>query len=375
MAGIYVHIPFCKQRCYYCDFHSSTYLKNSDDLLSAIKKEIEQEKEYLTGEVINTIYLGGGTPSLIAISKIKDLIDHIKNFHTVLADAEITMECNPDDLTEDYIQALANSPINRLSIGVQSFDDTQLQKMNRRHTGDQAKEVVEMCQAQGFSNISIDLIYGMPGMNLPQWERTVKQALELEVQHISAYHLTIEEGTVFAHQKNKGMLREIDETLSNDQFQLLIEYCKNANFEHYEISNFALSGYYSKHNTAYWQQTNYLGLGPSAHSYNGTSRHWNIAHNKRYIAGIKQNQPNREHEILDPVSKYNEYLMTSLRTVWGVDLGYMKKKFPEAWVCEFQQQAKVYVEGGVFEKNTCGYTFSEKGLFISDKIISDLFRV
>lgn len=374
MAGIYIHIPYCRQRCYYCDFHSSTFLKNMPGFLDALKKEIELEKDYLSGERIHTIYFGGGTPSVLNAKEVDAIIQQISQYHEISPSAEITLECNPDDLNLEYIQQLAASKINRLSIGIQSFDDRQLKAMNRRHSAQQAITVVKDCQDVGFNNISIDLIYGLPGMSLKVWQQNIQKALDLKVQHISAYHLTFEKGTVFSHQLKKGNLKEIDEENSNLQFDRLIDLTGSAGFEHYEISNFALPGMYSQHNSNYWKQVKYLGLGPAAHSFDQTSRHWNVSHNNKYIVGIMAGKPNRETEHIDKTTRYNEYLMTSLRTVWGVDLEYLMHEFGEPHTIRFEKSFRKYIDQGkaIQEGNFCKLT--RDGFFISDKIISDLFE-
>ena len=373
MAGIYIHIPFCKQRCYYCDFHSSTEIQNKKELVNAILQEITLEKNYLAKKNIETIYFGGGTPSLLSSNEIQSLINKIGDNHTVVPNCEITLECNPDDLSIEYINSLKATSINRLSIGIQSFDDEQLQVMNRRHTANQAITAVKNCQDAGFDNISIDLIYGLPNMIQASWQQNILRAIDLNIQHISSYHLTIEKGTEFYKNLQKGLISEIPEDNSNLQFSTLIEFTEHAGFEHYEISNFALSGYQSKHNSSYWKQIKYLGLGPSAHSYNKLSRRWNISNNQKYIDDIRKGNINREFELLDKNAKYNEYVMTGLRTTWGVDIEYCNSEFGESLTQRFKRIIEVYIKQGNAVIEGRFYKLTKNGFFISDKIISDLF--
>ncbi|MEA3446317.1 MAG: radical SAM family heme chaperone HemW [Bacteroidota bacterium] len=374
MAGIYIHIPFCRQRCYYCDFHSSTFLKNLPELLYAIKKEIAIEKDYFENELIETVYFGGGTPSILKASEIQDIINSILLYHEISPYAEITFECNPDDLSTDYIHQLKNTDVNRLSIGIQSFDDKQLQAMNRRHSSSQAIGAVKKCQVGGFDNISVDLIYGLPGMQQDEWQRNIQKALDLNIQHISAYHLTFEQGTVFFNHLKKGRLKEIDDEISNQQYKTLIDITGKAGFEHYEISNFALPGLYSKHNSNYWKREKYLGVGPASHSFNLKTRHWNVSHNKKYIEGIMMGHPNREIETIDKVSQFNEFIMTSLRTMWGVNIEYCQNEFGEKQTIRFKKIFQNYIKQGNAYRDGNFYKLTQKGLFISDKIISELFE-
>lgn len=344
------------------------------DFLDALIKEIELEKDYLAGESIQTIYFGGGTPSVLNAEEVDAIIQQISLYHEISSSAEITLECNPDDLNPEYIRQLAASKINRLSIGIQSFDDRQLKAMNRRHSAEQALAVVKGCQLAGFDNISIDLIYGLPGMSLKVWQQNIQKALDLKVQHISAYHLTYEKGTVFSHQLKKGNLRECDEESSNQQFDKLLDMTGSAGFEHYEISNFALPGLHSQHNSNYWKQVKYLGLGPAAHSFNQTSRHWNVSHNNKYTDGIMAGKPNREIETIDKTTRYNEYLMTSLRTMWGVDLEYLMQEFGGPQTTLFEKSFRKYIDQGKAIKEGHFCKLTRDGFFISDKIISDLFE-
>ncbi len=375
MAGIYIHIPFCKQRCYYCDFHTSINLKIKPKFIDALIKEIELQKDYLDNEEINTIYFGGGTPSLLSIKEIKDILNQIHKLHSVATDAEITLEANPDDLSKEYISELSDSRINRLSIGIQSFSDEQLMIMHRRHDSKTAIEAIKNCQAADFNNISIDLIYGLNEMSIKDWKEQIQTALSLNIQHISSYHLTYEEGTVFYHYLKTGKHHKLNDEESLNQFKLLIDLLKTAGFIHYEISNFALPGYFSNHNSSYWKQEKYLGLGPSAHSYNTKSRQWNISNNGEYIRNVLNGKPKIETEYLNSKTKYNEYIMTSLRTVWGIDLEYLNNTFDKQDVQHFNSVIGNYIVKNYAINDGKRIRLTQSGLFISDKVISDLFLV
>ena len=277
MAGIYIHVPFCKRKCGYCNFYSTTRLDMKACYLQAVNMELQQRRGYLNGEEVRTIYFGGGTPSLLEPAEIQSVIDTIKQLHSVADNSEITVEANPDDLTDNHISQLAETDVNRLSIGIQSFDDEMLQLMNRRHTAQQAVEAVKNSQRQGFGNISVDLIYGLPKMSSDDWRRQLEFVGSLNVQHLSAYHLSYEDGTAFGLKLKRGQLAEVSEDESLEQFDILTEWAKKEGFEHYEISNFARLGFRSRHNSSYWNRTIYLGVGPAAHSYNRTTRSWNLA--------------------------------------------------------------------------------------------------
>ena len=323
MAGIYLHIPFCKQACHYCDFHFSTSLKYKQQLLTALKKEIEMQKRYLKGENIETIYFGGGTPSILEADEIQWLIDSITQIHTVSATAEITLEANPDDLNRSKLQALRQTQVNRFSIGIQSFFDEDLAWMNRVHRADEAESAVKRAQDSGFENITADLIYGYPLLTDDKWKHNLNRIFELEIPHVSSYSMTVEPKTALASFIKKNKQPPLDEEQSARQFNLLMDAMQANGFEHYEISNFCKPGHYSRHNSNYWKGVKYLGIGPSAHSYNGEERQWNIANNAKYIAAIEQNKVPAETEILSEADRLNEYIMTSLRTIWGLDLDHL----------------------------------------------------
>ena len=320
MAGIYIHIPFCKQACHYCDFYFSTSLRYKDDLVRSLIKEIALQKNYLSGETIETIYFGGGTPSLLDENEFNLLIETITSKYTVAGNAEITLEANPDDLKQEKLQALKQAGINRLSIGVQSFFDDDLQWMNRVHRASEAEACVKRAQDIGLNNITIDLIYGYPLLSDDKWILNLKRAFELDVPHVSSYSMTVEPLTALdAFIKNKKQ-RPMDDEQSARQFVFLMDAMQSQGFEHYEISNFCKPGHYSMHNSNYWKGVPYLGIGPSAHSYNGSSRQWNMANNAKYIAALQNDALPAEIELLTETDRLNEYIMISLRTIWGLDL-------------------------------------------------------
>lgn len=320
MAGIYLHIPFCKQACHYCDFHFSTSLQYKDEMLQALVKEIQLQKSYLNGETIETIYFGGGTPSVLEPGEINLLIDTITRLHTVASDAEITLEANPDDLYKAKVQALLQTPVNRFSIGIQSFFDEDLAWMNRVHRANEAEAAVKRAQDTGFENITVDLIYGYPLLTDQKWKHNLKLVFDLGVPHVSSYSMTVEPNTALASFISKKKQPPMNEQQSAEQFNILMEVMQANGFEHYEISNFCKPGHYSRHNSNYWKGVKYLGIGPSAHSYNSEARQWNVANNAKYIQSLLKNTIPAETEILSETDRLNEYIMTSLRTMWGLDL-------------------------------------------------------
>ncbi|MCK4344445.1 MAG: radical SAM family heme chaperone HemW [Bacteroidales bacterium] len=372
MAGIYIHIPFCKQLCFYCDFYKSNSLKEKPQFIKALKHEIELQKNYLEGEKIETIYFGGGTPSVLKGKEINSLFKKLSEIYEITDNPEITLEVNPDDIDKDYVCEIKTTPVNRLSIGIQSFFDEDLLLLNRRHNKRQAINAVKLSQSAGFSNISIDLIYGIPGMSVENWKKNLKQAFEFNVQHISAYFLTIEPGTVMAQLIEKGDVTPLEEEENVEQYSVLLEQMAQNNFIPYEISNFCKEGYFSKHNTNYWKQEKYLGLGPSAHSYNGHSRQWNIADNDKYIQSLKADSLVFEREILDPKRRYNDYILTSLRTMWGVDLKYLEEEFSKESRDYCVSLAKRLLEYGMINIKNESLILTKQGKFIADNIISEL---
>ena len=375
MAGIYIHIPFCRKRCHYCDFFKSTDFSLKARLLEGLKRELQSRSPELASEEINTIYLGGGTPSVLLIDEHKDLLNTIYQNYQVSPQAEITMEANPDDLTQAKLSVLHEIGFNRLSMGVQSFAESDLKLMNRRHSVLQAIQSVKWAKRAGFSNISIDLIYGLPNQNLEQWERNVRIAVELDVQHISAYNLTYHEGTVFYDQLKKGILKELPDELSLQQFELLIRILKEAGFEHYEISNFCKPGLYSQHNSSYWKNKTYLGIGPSAHSFDLQTRRWNVSSISKYLDGLENNQSYSETEILTEQDRYNDYIITSLRTIWGISEEFIQTEFSAPYFIHLLKIREKYLQSGHIVCTPEKLVLSPEGLFISDKIMADFMVV
>jgi len=375
MAGIYIHIPFCRKRCHYCDFFKSTDFSQKARLLAGLKKELESRASEMASDKINTIYLGGGTPSVLLIDELKDLINTIHQNYQVSPEAEVTMEANPDDLSQAKLSAIRQIGFNRLSMGIQSFIESDLKLMNRRHGVMQAIQSVKWAKKAGFSNISIDLIYGLPNQNLEEWERNVRIAVELDVQHISAYNLTYHEGTVFYEQLKKGILNELPDELSLQQFELLIRILKEAGFEHYEISNFCKPGLYSQHNSSYWKSRKYLGIGPSAHSYDLQSRSWNVSSISKYLHGLENDEPYSETEILTEQDRYNDYIITGIRTIWGVSEDFVQSEFSSKYFAHFQKSREKYLQSGHLSCTSGKVSLSTEGLFISDQITTDFMVV
>jgi len=372
MAGIYLHIPFCKQACHYCDFHFSTSLKYKDELVETLIKEIQLQKNYLNGETIDTIYFGGGTPSLLNETEISLLINTITGLHSVAADAEITLEANPDDLDKVKLQALRQTPINRFSIGIQSFFDEDLQWMNRVHRADEAESAVKRTQDMGFENITVDLIYGYPLLTDQKWKFNTDKVFELDVPHVSAYSMTVEPRTALASFIKQKKQPAMNDEQSAAQFTFLMDAMQTKGFEQYEISNFCKPGFYSRHNSNYWKGVKYLGIGPSAHSYNGETRQWNIANNTKYMQGLGSGLIPAETEILSDIDKLNEYIMTSLRTSWGLDLD--KLNGIASASANHLQKASIefFDKGWLSQKNKIIY-LTQTGKLYADHIASELF--
>lgn len=374
MAGLYVHIPFCESRCYYCDFYSSTFKGNREALLSAIQKELMDRKAYLKNEPVRTLYFGGGTPSQLTIEELDKLLQTIFRQYDCQIE-ELTLEANPEDLSRDYLTALKQLGVNRLSIGIQSFDDADLKRMNRRHTAQTAIDMVQLAQQVGFDNISIDLIYGLPDQTLEGWERNLQQAITLNVQHISAYSLTFEEGSLLTKMKARGEVKEVDEEVSLKMFQTLRKVLSAAGYLPYEISNFSRVGYESKHNSSYWNYVPYLGVGPSAHSFDGTSRRWNVANSRLYIQSLQEGNPYYEMETLDESTRYNEYVMTSLRKSVGIRKEMVRDLFGDSYYAYFRKMTEPFLSDGNLRENQDNIYLSENGIFISDYIIESLLWV
>jgi oxygen-independent coproporphyrinogen-3 oxidase len=375
MAGIYLHIPFCKRRCIYCDFFSTTQSEKKSAYVYALCQELEMRRDYLGEEVVETIYLGGGTPSQLTHEELESIFTYIYKVYRVTPDAEITLEANPDDLTPSYIATLRQLPINRISMGIQTFHEDTLKLLNRRHTARQAIEAFQRCREAGFRNISIDLMYGLPGETQEMWESNLQQAIALHPEHISAYHLIYEEGTALWELKEKHHVEEAHEELSLRLFTLLIDRLTEAGYQHYEISNFCLPGLHSRHNSSYWIGKKYLGCGPSAHSFNGVSRQWNAASLSAYIDGIRQGKPDFEVEELDLYTRYNDFVLTSIRTCWGMSLSHLRSMYGEELYRYCLRMAKPHLEQGVLEISEDILKLTRKGIFISDGIMSDLMWV
>ncbi|MFC2128878.1 radical SAM family heme chaperone HemW [Bacteroidota bacterium] len=375
MAGVYIHIPFCKKKCHYCDFYSITEHKYVKIFLQSLLKEIEFKKNYLGNENVNTIYIGGGTPSLLKEGELKLIFKKLKKVYKIDNNVEITIEVNPDDVNDEYVKAIKNCGINRVSIGVQSFDDKVLKFLNRRHNAFKAEEAIKICMENGIDNISVDLIYGIPGMDILQWEQTMEKIKEFKINHISAYHLSFEKGTVLYHNLLSGIINKLKEEESLIQMEALFRFARNENYEHYEISNFAKKGYYSVHNSNYWKQGKYIGFGPSAHSYNTKQRHWNVSDINEYLNRINKGEEFYESEELSLETKYNEYVMTSLRTSWGVNTDYILNHFGEKYFQHFWKTAKKYSKQEKISVNKEIIILSEKGKYIADRIILDFFIV
>lgn len=375
MAGIYIHIPFCRQKCYYCDFYKTVNTTQTVNFLAALKKEATLRKDYIVNEKVKTIYFGGGTPSLLTGDQLKNIMKFLHECFFVLPDAEITFEANPDDLNEEYLQQLKKAGINRLSIGIQSFDDDHLKKMNRRHNAGQAIRSIEKAAAAGFSNLSADLIYGLPGLTRQQWKNSLNQIFSLPIVHLSAYHLTYHQGTPFYTWLKKGTLKELSENESLEQFNLLLDETVKAGFEQYEISNFARNEMYSNHNSAYWTGEKYLGLGPSAHSFNGISRRWNVAHIEGYIRGIEANTSWFEEEQLTEKDKFNEYILTRIRTKWGISKREINNRFGNEFSNHVEKVAGKFLQTKKMAEQNGIYTLTREGLFVSDDLMTDFMII
>ena len=374
MAGIYIHIPFCKQACYYCDFHFSTSLKKKNTLISALIKELKLRKDELKETPIETIYFGGGTPSILSNEELQLLIDSVYENYKVISCPEITLEANPDDLHKDRIIELSKSPINRLSIGIQSFFEKDLKLMNRAHNADEARSCIEVAKKY-FSNISIDLIYGIQGATNEQWIKNIEIALNFEISHISSYALTVEPKTALASFIEKGIIEDVDDEQAHQQFLILKDKLEERGFVHYELSNFGKEGFFSKNNSAYWQGKSYLGIGPSAHSFNGTQRGWNVRNNTKYINALNKDELPIEIEILTLTDRYNEFIMTGLRTIWGVSLKKVEEDFGKLFKDYLIERADIFINQHLLYIDDGHIRVSRKGQFLSDGISSELFKL
>ena len=377
MAGLYVHVPFCTQRCSYCDFYTQTDSRLRTDYLRALRRELAERAAELDHEPLDTIYFGGGTPSQLPIEELRAIFRTIRAHYDVSSCREITLEANPDDLSADYLHQLHSQlPIRRISLGVQSFDDADLRRLRRRHDSQGAIRAVGRCLEAGFTDISIDLIYGLPDQTPEAWARNLDVAFRLGVSHLSAYHLTYEAGTPLHRQLLSGRIHAASEDVSVSLYRLLIERAARAGWEHYEVSNFSLPGRFARHNSAYWTGARYIGVGPSAHSYDGRARSWNVASLPAYVAGILSSRPDREREVTDDDMRYNEYLMTRLRTMWGISLPHLRDTFGPRRLAHFLRHATPYIASGRLVRlhdpaDTIRLT--EEAFFVSDGIISSLF--
>ncbi|MFZ1751594.1 MAG: radical SAM family heme chaperone HemW [Saprospiraceae bacterium] len=374
MSGIYLHIPFCKKACYYCNFHFSTSLAAKSEMVDAICKEIYLRKDYLNTMHLTSIYFGGGTPSLLSGEDFDKIFSSLAQYFTWDIITEITLEANPDDIQPTHLDIWKKMGVNRLSIGIQSFHDEDLIWMNRAHTAKEATQSIILSQDAGFNNLTIDLIYGSPTTSHGMWQHNLSKALEFDIPHISSYCLTVEEKTVLAHHIKKGLTTHPDPQKSNEQFATLVETLTNQNYDHYEISNFCKPGQYAIHNTNYWKGLPYLGLGPSAHSYDGSSRSWNVANNAKYMHSIGDDTLPIETEFLDTSTKYNEYIMTGLRTQWGVNKADILK-FGDQYLVHFDQSVSLFLTNGMVSRSQNTYTLTAEGKYFADKIAMELFYV
>lgn len=374
MAGIYIHIPFCKQKCHYCNFYTVISQKYRDGFIPAILKELEQRKNYLEDKTIHTVYFGGGTPSMLTIREIGQIIDKIDRLFSLKKDAEITLEANPDDLDQDKLRELKNETrINRLSMGVQSFNDADLQYLNRVHTAKQAFQSIETASAAGFINMTIDLIYGIPTLTNEQWKKNLDTFFDFGIPHLSSYALTVEPKTVLNTLIAKNKMQAVNEDQVVQHFKILLEKTQQHDFTHYEISNFAREGYYSKHNSIYWLGGHYLGVGPSAHSFNGASRQWNVANMKQYVEFEQTGTTVLEKEVLTKDQQFNEYVMTSIRTSWGCDAEHIQNVFGNAYDSHLATQISRFINDDRVEKKGNIYYLTNKGKLHADGIAAALF--
>lgn len=372
MSGIYIHIPFCKQACHYCDFHFSTSMKKKDDMVLAIAKEIQMRNNEYENEIIETIYFGGGTPSVLTLAEINFLIAAVYANYAVAENPEITLEANPDDLSSERIIEWSKSKINRLSIGIQSFFEEDLQLMNRAHNSVEAKKCLEEA-TQYFDNISLDLIYGIPGMSNEKWKQNIETALRFGIPHISSYALTVEPKTALNKLIQTGKVAKPNDEVAQEHFAVLVATLEANDFIHYELSNFGKENYFSKNNSAYWLGKKYIGVGPSAHSYNGISRSWNVSNNSIYLKSIRENIVPHEMEILSITDRYNEYVMTGLRTIWGVSLERIGTEFGGEYLNHLNKQTRKFLNDGLLCIENGILKTTPKGKFLTDGIASDLF--
>jgi oxygen-independent coproporphyrinogen-3 oxidase len=381
MAGIYIHIPFCKSKCAYCNFFSLASESKINDYVEALKKEIVLRKNYLGGETVKTIYFGGGTPSLLSVKNIEEILELLNKNYEIVSSPEITLEINPDTIDREKMSSLKKIGVNRMSVGIQSFDDEDLRYLGRRHDSRHAMQVLEDLKQTDFEKITLDLIYGMPTLTEEKWNKNLDIFFSTGITHLSAYALTVEPKTILGQRIEKGELQSVSEEETIRHYNILVERTKENSFEHYEISNFAKEGFRSQHNSIYWRDEKYLGLGPSAHSYDGKSRQWNISNLTKYIqlVGDAETQRHRdaelfyEKEILSTEDKFNEYVMTSLRTSWGCDIEKIERDYGKSYAHHFLKNIKKYLENGEMLKENNTYFLSEEGKLFADGIAADLF--
>ena len=372
MSSLYIHIPFCKQACHYCDFHFSTSIKKKSELVEMLCKEMQLRKQELKSDYIETIYFGGGTPSLLSAEDLNRIFEAINSIFKIADDAEITLEANPDDLSEEKLKIFKNAGINRLSIGVQSFFEEDLKMMNRAHNAFEALESIKMAKRH-FENISIDLIYGIPEMSNQRWKKNIEIALDLGLPHFSCYALTIEPNTALKKMIEKGKIKPVNDDAARAHFDILTTTLKAHGYIQYEFSNYGKEGFFSRNNTAYWLGKQYLGIGPSAHSFDGKTRKWNISNNTKYIKSLEKGDLPFEEEVLSEVDRYNEYVMTRLRTMWGIDLTEVEAKFGRKFKQHLISEASKEIALGMLEEDGDKLTITSKGKFLSDGIASNLF--
>jgi len=372
MAGVYIHIPFCKSFCSYCDFYSTTDNSLKEALVHALMQEIRLRSSYLEGEKVETIYFGGGTPSLLDPSVTESILSEVRKIFAVDDNPEITAEINPDDVYEGFFRSLRKAGVNRISLGVQAWNDNRLRYLGRRHDAAQSAVALEAVFREGFDNVSADIIYGVPGMTTADLKSDLDKTLSYPVTHLSAYHLTVEDGTKLGRLRKAGKLKETDEEISGAMFTLLGKICHDHGFIHYEISNFAREGYISRHNSSYWKQVPYIGLGPSAHSFDRRSRQWNVSDIRKYIKAIEAGKIPSEREELSRVTVFNEYVMTSLRTMWGIDLQYVEEYFDKEMHDYLVNLSGRYIRYGLMKREKNTLILTDQGKMISDNIIAEL---
>ena len=371
MAGIYLHIPLCKKLCFYCDFYHIIATGDNSAFIDALLREIELRRDYIGNEVVSTIYIGGGTPSVLSVHEFGTILEQIGKHYRIAENCEISVELNPDDVNHSFLTGLKELNFNRISLGIQSWRDADLKMLNRRHDSAQAEKALNEILNSGFENLSIDLIYGIPGMSQEEWAANLDFSFSFDIKHLSAYHLTFEKGTVFGKMLEKDLIAEVEEEESVALFNTLIDKAGAAGFIHYEISNFGKPGYFSIHNSNYWKQINYIGLGPSAHSFNGYSRQWNVRDMKGYIKSVNSGKSFFEQEELDLKARFNEYVMTSLRTMWGIDLDYIERTFEKEGYDYVVNLAGKFKDYGLIRQDDKSLVLTNQGKIISDNIISE----